>query len=334
MTTARICEIEPFRYQATPVTGDSGVSGNQINEQAIEDYLNRLREALCADIQPLVDGGGGGASTFLQLDDTPATYAGAAGEYVAVNGTQTGLKFISPPAPAEAFAIEKVIAWVKANASGATDFLVGNGQSVTAGTLNANVAGTGTSFLTQYPRFTLATAATTTGSALYRSLTLLCWIGNAAGLGGFRFRARFGTSTTSATQRVFVGLKNPAGAIGNAVEPSSLASIIAIGKDSSDTEYQIMHNDAAGAATKVPLGAGFTVNNTQVIEIDFQCEPNASEITYRATNLETGAVATGTISTELPANNLFFEMQAWNNTGGVASAVKIDCIYLLLEHAT
>jgi len=54
-TTTNICDVEPFRYQSTPQPiGDQGASSNQINEQAIEDYLNRLRTALCTDIQNLV----------------------------------------------------------------------------------------------------------------------------------------------------------------------------------------------------------------------------------------------------------------------------------------
>lgn len=48
------CNIEPFRYQATPQpVGDHGASANQINEQYLEDYLERLRQAVCADLQGL-----------------------------------------------------------------------------------------------------------------------------------------------------------------------------------------------------------------------------------------------------------------------------------------
>lgn len=48
------CNIEPFRYQATPQpVGEHGASANQINEQHLEDYLERLRQAVCADVQAL-----------------------------------------------------------------------------------------------------------------------------------------------------------------------------------------------------------------------------------------------------------------------------------------
>lgn len=39
--------------------------------------------------------GGGGSSTFLGLSDTPNSYAGFSGQFVAVNGTETGLEFIA-----------------------------------------------------------------------------------------------------------------------------------------------------------------------------------------------------------------------------------------------
>ena len=50
------CDVEPFRYQSTPQPiGDHGASSNQINEQALENYLKRLIEALCVDLQALRD---------------------------------------------------------------------------------------------------------------------------------------------------------------------------------------------------------------------------------------------------------------------------------------
>lgn len=100
MTTRRTCDVEPFRYQATPQVGDSNASAGQINDQFLEDYLNRMREAICADIDSIIAeccNGGGGASTFLELTDTPAAYAGAGGELVAVNAGATDLEFVPVP---------------------------------------------------------------------------------------------------------------------------------------------------------------------------------------------------------------------------------------------
>ncbi|MCP4899944.1 MAG: hypothetical protein GY906_23495 [bacterium] len=110
MPTSKICDIEPFRYQSTPQPiGVDGASSNQINEQALEDYLHRMRQAVCDDIQSIIDeccngnggGGGGGAESFLELDDTPAAYTGAGGDAVLVNGGETGLVFGTPPSGAD-----------------------------------------------------------------------------------------------------------------------------------------------------------------------------------------------------------------------------------------
>jgi len=48
------CDVEPFIYQATPQPeSESGASSNQINEQALQDYLSRFKDAVCADLQAL-----------------------------------------------------------------------------------------------------------------------------------------------------------------------------------------------------------------------------------------------------------------------------------------
>lgn len=53
------------------------------------DNLNRIRYR----IRQLELGGGGGSSTFVNLIDTPNTYAGSAGKFVRVKDTEDGLEF-------------------------------------------------------------------------------------------------------------------------------------------------------------------------------------------------------------------------------------------------
>lgn len=95
----RICSVEPFIYQATPqMESESGASAGQVNDQHIENYLNRLREALCLDIQSVIDdccNGAGGSGSFLGLDDTPASYAGESLKHVRVNALADGLDFVT-----------------------------------------------------------------------------------------------------------------------------------------------------------------------------------------------------------------------------------------------
>jgi hypothetical protein len=106
MPDLSICNIEPFLYPVTPQPGETGVSGENIAQTSIEGYLNRLREAICADLQAINDeccgstpvdpvDPGGGAETFLELSDTPGSYAGAGGDTVKVKAGEDGLEFVT-----------------------------------------------------------------------------------------------------------------------------------------------------------------------------------------------------------------------------------------------
>lgn len=48
-------------------------------------------------------GGGGGAADFTDLGDAPASYTGHGGEFVAVNGGETALEFVSAPGGGDAY---------------------------------------------------------------------------------------------------------------------------------------------------------------------------------------------------------------------------------------
>lgn len=54
MTDFQSCGLEPFKYQSVPQEGVQGASGAEINQQALEDYLARFVEAVCADFESLV----------------------------------------------------------------------------------------------------------------------------------------------------------------------------------------------------------------------------------------------------------------------------------------
>lgn len=48
------CDLEPFRYQATPQpVAETGAQANQINEQQLEHWLARFKEAVCNDLTAL-----------------------------------------------------------------------------------------------------------------------------------------------------------------------------------------------------------------------------------------------------------------------------------------
>jgi len=129
-----------------------------------------------------------------------------------------------------------------------------------------------------------------------------------------------------------VGLLSSTAAISTSQVISALTNIIGVGWDSADTQLQIMHNDGSGNATKVALGAGFPVNTpADVYELILFAPPNAASVVWRVVNLTTGAVAEGTITTDLPATTTFLGPRFYINNGGTAAAVVIEMIRNYLE---
>lgn len=142
---------------------------------------------------------------------------------------------------------------------------------------------------------------------------------------GLTFFAEFGfaTGVATATTRAFAGMTDSTSAPTD-VDPSTLLNRYGIGWDDDDTNIQFMHNDGADACTKVDLGASFpvpTVDRTSVYQLWMHTAPDTGIVTYKVVNLNTLAVATGTISTNLPANTVMIAPRIWNSVGGTSSVI-------------
>lgn len=133
--------------------------------------------------------------------------------------------------------------------------------------------------------------------------------------GGFKFVCDFNISDTafSANCQQFYGLAGQTtdlayGTVSGTLV-STLTNIIGVGSEVGDTNLQIFYNDATGTASKINLGASFPANRTAgaemttVYSITLLNQPASTSVTYRVVNNETNAVATGTISTNLPASS-------------------------------
>lgn len=180
----------------------------------------------------------------------------------------------------------------------------------------------------------LVTVASTTAVAGWRSAAALWWRGNAANLGGFHFICRWANATGAATttNRCFVGLANSTAAPTD-VEPSSQTNIIGVGWDAADANIQIMTN-AASTTTKTDLGASFvvpTVDRSKVYELALYCPPNSNSVFYEFTDLITGSIATGTLTTNLPANTTFLGPRGWMSVGGTSSVIGITLCSMTIE---
>lgn len=181
-------------------------------------------------------------------------------------------------------------------------------------------------------RVRVASATTANAAAELRSAAPLVWRGNAAGLGGFFYASRFSTSTTTANQRLFSGLTATTGATSTSINPSAIVNMLGVGWDSADANLQIMHNDGAGTATKIDLGANFPTNNIgAVYELILYAAANGSSIGYRVQRLDTGASTSGTISTDMPSSTALLTHHQYMNNGGTAAAVQINVNRVYVE---
>lgn len=197
------------------------------------------------------------------------------------------------------------------------------GESFTLSGSATGPALTTTNLLSSTPRYVTTSAGTTnaqagvTGSALY-------WLGNAAGLGGFRVEIEFGIVTSTPNLRVCAGLVSNGGiAFTMATDPSNITDGVFLGCDDTDTNMQIMRNDNAGTCTKINLGSSFPKTSNVVYRAVFSASQNASAIDYTVTRLDTGDVASGTLSTDLPANTAFLQLYCKVGNGGTASAAAM-----------
>lgn len=179
-------------------------------------------------------------------------------------------------------------------------------MSSTASTLAQAVAST--NFATKQIRLRYYASTVSSGRYTGTRGSALLWYIN----GGFKYVCDFNISDTaySAGCQQFYGLAGQTtdlaygGVSGTLV--STLTNIIGIGSENGDTNLQVFHNDASGTATKIDLGIDFPANRTSgaisttVYSIIIYNEPNSTDVKYKVVNKETGAISSGTISTNLP----------------------------------
>lgn len=201
-------------------------------------------------------------------------------------------------------------------------------------------------------------ATTYNGSELYRNSSLveivsstsssssvagmygdraLVRIGNDAYNGGFYLSIRFcPLQWSNATHICFVGLRDMPSIHGN-TDPSTLTNIIGVGYDRADVNFQIMHNDSSGTATKVNLGSNFpkpTATRSIIYQIELFCQSNANSVSYIFRELGTSLIATGSISSDMPGKANFLEFNAMLGVGGSSgyAGIGISHVYMQTPH--
>lgn len=172
----------------------------------------------------------------------------------------------------------------------------------------------------QYP-----TTAAVNLNAGYRANTDYVWRGSAANLGGFYVWGSMNIVTGNAGQRVFMGLKDATAVLTAASDPNAALDTVYFGANAADTNLSICSNDNAGTATCTTLGASFPAKTANsAYDVAFWAAPNGSTIGYSIRHVVSGAVSTGTLSTDLPRNTiqLGFDFNINSGTGAVVTTMQ------------
>lgn len=160
-------------------------------------------------------------------------------------------------------------------------------------------------------------------------------------VGGFLKVVRFGISDPALVSdaRMFMGISN--NTIPTNVEPSTLLNHIGIGHGAADTTFHIYYGGST-AQTPINLGSNFPCNAplVDVYELALFAPPNTpNTIHYQVTRLNTGHIATGTLTAttagvELPDSTTLLTHQSGyrtNNSSPLEVGLDIISDYIETE---
>ncbi len=141
-----------------------------------------------------------------------------------------------------------------------------------------------------------------------------------------------GVADANALGTFFLGIAATAGAIGTTLTGIEIVNWtldhVGIGADSTDANLSIFHNDNAGAATKVALGANFPKAQWTWYDVFIESISGGSSIRVTVMNGNTGNTHVETITTNLPRSTQdYYVVFARSSTAAATSfteAPKID----------
>lgn len=199
-----------------------------------------------------------------------------------------------------------------------------------------------TNFATRMRRIGYVSASTAASQCGFRAAVAQFTIGGGAVtplVGGFHLIVRFMVSdaATVSGARMFVGMTSSTGAFTNA-EPTTFTNCIGVAKLSSSNNLQIVYGGSAAQAA-IDLGASFPANtlSADVYELALYADKTENNrVYYRVERLNTGDVASGTLTaatpgTQLPASTTLLGPQGWRCNNATALACGLDLCSLYIE---
>lgn len=217
-------------------------------------------------------------------------------------------------------------------------YLVPNSGSTTLSSVGLLTSTTGTvtartpsnvNLNTSSRRLGYVSSSTAGNSAGIRQSSRLLWIGDSAGVGGFSVDLTFSLATALvATQRGFCGLVASTTFVVDTDTPSAVSGVdlVGIGFDDGDTTLSLYYNDNVGVPTKVGLGASFPVAVDEIYRLKLSCDDGGAAISYTVRRVGTAVESTGSLTTNIPRDNIFMALQAATHNGATATQVELDIL--------
>lgn len=312
----------------------------------ISDLTAAIREKFndhTGRITALEAGGGGGAADPLTLQSTDASATLAdrvklfrrsiAGRqfpgFVGPSGLDTALQPL--------LARNKIGLWMPpGNANTVPGVLGMSAMTITGFTATArNVVRTNRFNMMRRLGFVTAATAATVGQ--FRQSVGQFTIGGETGLGGFFMVARFGISDAAEVAGARMGFGVSVSGAANNTEPSTRTNWIGVGHGAADTSLRLYYGGSA-AQTPIDLGVNFPANtrNVDIYELSLFAPPFVSVVHWEVARLNTGHVATGTLSgtlgVALPSpSTLLAAPWAFRTNNATALAVGLDVASIYIE---
>lgn len=198
-----------------------------------------------------------------------------------------------------------------------------------AGTF-ANTLPTNSTIYTQQKRGLHSNIATTLNQTLgQRNTEAIWWRGDSAGEGGFFSCADFGFTTWTNGSRLFFGLHSAVIVIQN--DPSTLANTVGFAVDAADNGAINFLTRDATTATKA--STGLTITSGKGYKACFYAAPNDTKIGWWIKDVNTGTIASGSATTNLPSNTTFLTVGvlASNGTNAAVNAVQLGISQIFIQ---
>ncbi|OYX25933.1 MAG: hypothetical protein B7Z10_04760 [Rhodobacterales bacterium 32-66-7] len=349
--------------QPVAITGKAAVTAVGADYVLISDTSDggALKKALVSDLGG--SGGSPGGLTGTVQFNNAGTFAGAAD--VAIEDGQLRLAQVTGPTAPAANGLklfggklgEMLVPGFVGPTGGARLLqpFIGVGpfrmwepvSGTTASTIGASIAFTGTQTAAGYAEGSrrarlrrieaLVTTAATTAVAGWRdNLNQVSIGGTNAWEGGFSLVLHWGPATgmSNANRRAFAGLWS--GAAPTDLDPTALLNVVGMSYYAAVSNIQFIHNDGAGAVTAIDLGAGFpkpSVDRANTYRLELFSPPGPTQlVSYQVVNLESGDVASGTVTTNLPATTLIdLKPSIWSSVGGTSAVTGVAVGKMLLQ---